>query len=776
RCLAGPLLIVLSVLFVLRDAFGTEIWIRNPDLFGFWIPNHCYLGRSLAQGYIPEWNPFSMSGTPFAADPQSGWLYLPSMLTFPLMPCATATRVLIFLYPILAGLGLYSFLRTERLSAPAATVGGLSLAHVIAGSALAVTFSFGPLLTWIALLLACAAKLVRARTWGACAAWAGICALVLGQTAAVHLTNGAAMGTTILLAYLGLSWLRGLRSGELRGRALLLAGLILLVALVTVNAAYFVPRLAYIERTNLGLGYGALRDISERLTGARAGRAFPLAHLTARPPAIFLFGLSPGAYVGAVTLILAAAWLWTKRLHALGILFLCYGALFFALSLSTVARAIKPLALMLPAGDAYLHAPARFFYGVYVAVAVLGALGLEAWLRSEHGLRRLAMLAPGIALWGAGSLLAGALPVRMELFAIAAIVSVALLIASMRFPAMAGVLAVAVAVELVVNGLAGQAMDRVRYGRASITVGLPGVLLGGLREKTLDLTDYVSAGRSPDRAPSRSPVRAINLDNVKASSISQSMISRTEEVQGYNPFQLRRYWMLARALGPGFVYKVHSTRITKFVRPPPPAAAELFQIRWMKVPNWQRQKFPRAFRSWRQVADQGTNGVYEFRRPTARAELAGSWRLAGSRGRALRLTLAAGGDDRTGAVVLEADPGLQEDAASVSGEASFRWKNIQHAEIAVEADRDAILLVRNPFDPFWTARVDGRSVPVLRADFLFQAVRVPSGRHLVSLRYDDPWIERGMVVSGLAIILILSASVIGRGSPMTRGDPSGAGD
>src|SRR5947207_262359 len=85
----------------------------------------------------PAWNPAVMGGVPFAADPQSGWMYAPVMVLFTALPCDVAIRAMVVLQPILAGLGIYWFTRIEGLSRPAATVGGLALALMISAGELA---------------------------------------------------------------------------------------------------------------------------------------------------------------------------------------------------------------------------------------------------------------------------------------------------------------------------------------------------------------------------------------------------------------------------------------------------------------------------------------------------------------------------------------------------------------------------------------------------------------------------------------------------------------
>ena len=62
-------------------------------------------------------------------------------------------------------------------------------------------------------------------------------------------------------------------------------------------------------------------------------------------------------------------------------------------------------------------------------------------------------------------------------------------------------------------------------------------------------------------------------------------------------------------------------------------------------------------------------------------------------------------------------------------------------------------------DPHWRASIDGRSAPVLPADFAFQAVAVPAGTHEIEFSYVDPATRAAMAASlaALAISVILLA-------------------
>src|SRR6266540_7324764 len=125
RPFVGPAAIVIAVVVVLHQLlFGSTI-ATHIDLLSFWLPQYCFLGKALAAGHIPAWNPHVMIGIPFAADPQSGWMNLPAMLLFASAPCGTALRLYLFAQPVIAGTGLSSSLRIQETTRDAATPGGV---------------------------------------------------------------------------------------------------------------------------------------------------------------------------------------------------------------------------------------------------------------------------------------------------------------------------------------------------------------------------------------------------------------------------------------------------------------------------------------------------------------------------------------------------------------------------------------------------------------------------------------------------------------------------
>ncbi len=75
-------------------------------------------------------------------------------------------------------------------------------------------------------------------------------------------------------------------------------------------------------------------------------------------------------------------------------------------------------------------------------------------------------------------------------------------------------------------------------------------------------------------------------------------------------------------------------------------------------------------------------------------------------------------------------------------------------ELGVESDRDTVVVVRDAFAPGWTATVNGRPAPVLRADGRHRAVPVSAGRSQVVLAYRPPRLRAGLLLSALSAAVI----------------------
>ncbi|HEY64097.1 MAG TPA: YfhO family protein [Caldilineae bacterium] len=76
-------------------------------------------------------------------------------------------------------------------------------------------------------------------------------------------------------------------------------------------------------------------------------------------------------------------------------------------------------------------------------------------------------------------------------------------------------------------------------------------------------------------------------------------------------------------------------------------------------------------------------------------------------------------------------------------------------EIVIEArlHTPGYLVLNDTYYPGWHATVDGRPVPILRANFLFRAIALSPGEHLVVFTYRPGSFQRGVLLSAAGICL-----------------------
>lgn len=130
-------LLVLSLLGKILLPAPTEV-VYGGDLltqFYFWKG---YLAESLKEGFIPFWNPYNFSGTPFLAHPSVAFFY-PATILFLLFPLNIAFSLNYFIHLLLAGFGMYWLAKkymgtfSSLLSSCAFVLSGFFAARIYAG-------------------------------------------------------------------------------------------------------------------------------------------------------------------------------------------------------------------------------------------------------------------------------------------------------------------------------------------------------------------------------------------------------------------------------------------------------------------------------------------------------------------------------------------------------------------------------------------------------------------------------------------------------------------
>ena len=100
--------------------------------------------------------------------------------------------------------------------------------------------------------------------------------------------------------------------------------------------------------------------------------------------------------------------------------------------------------------------------------------------------------------------------------------------------------------------------------------------------------------------------------------------------------------------------------------------------------------------------------------------------------------------------------------------ASFHRPLTERSVWRVTTDRPGYLFTGDAYYPGWEAELDGRPVPLYRANLAFRAVYVPAGEHLVVQRFVPRSIEIGLAVAAaslLVVVLLLALAGAGERAP-----------
>ena len=75
---------------------------------------------------------------------------------------------------------------------------------------------------------------------------------------------------------------------------------------------------------------------------------------------------------------------------------------------------------------------------------------------------------------------------------------------------------------------------------------------------------------------------------------------------------------------------------------------------------------------------------------------------------------------------------------------------------AVDTNKSGWLVVADTWYPGWKANVDDKPVPIARANYMFRAVEVPEGNHIVKFIYRPFSFYLGIALSSLGLVFVLS--------------------
>lgn len=150
---AFALILALATTLFLPALVKREVFTLR-DHFDYFQPLRWFTAQELRAGNLPLWNPWSASGEPWLANPQTGVFYPPSWL-FLALPFETAFMLFLLLHLVVLGIGAY-LLFARKASQGAALLGAVAV--MFSGPVLSLMDVQNNLATvaWIPLALWCA--------------------------------------------------------------------------------------------------------------------------------------------------------------------------------------------------------------------------------------------------------------------------------------------------------------------------------------------------------------------------------------------------------------------------------------------------------------------------------------------------------------------------------------------------------------------------------------------------------------------------------------------
>jgi hypothetical protein len=265
------------------------------------------------------------------------------------------------------------------------------------------------------------------------------------------------------------------------------------------------------------------------------------------------------------------------------------------------------------------------------------------------------------------------------------------------------------------------------------------------------------------------PVRIVTADGAEGRHIlyaAQSLVYGVDSAGGYDSTMPRRVSVLIRILEGANPLQVASSGLNNAYKPSFLSdRARLDLAEQLGITTIIAQPSTGKAETWQ--SDLATQLVYEG--PDGRIlRLVGAPRgpllvyreeLVSNELDALRRFVDPSFDVRS-AVILEredlAREGVRPAGSAVgTGRILAATRGVNTARISVESTTPAWLVVTDSYSPGWSATVNGRPTPVVRADYAKRAIQVPAGRSEVAMRYLPPGLKAGVAVTSLTAIVVL---------------------
>lgn len=666
-------------------------------------------------GRIPSWNPYAFSGTTLSGNIQAAAWY-PFNLLFWFFPFDAAWSMLIILQPLLAGVFMMLYLQNRKLTQEAALVGGMSFAF----SGFAVSWlTWGTIvhvILWLPLALLSVDLLVEGRHKGA--QWILAFALAM-MVWAGHSQVALYSGLTVFAYFL---WsIRGQKKGN--KEALLSLGTFALGAAALVTLPVWFPFLRESVQS------GRVLDEGKWLVD---GWFVPVWHLVQFA--------APDFFGNPATLNYWGTWNYGEMVGYIGVapFLFALGALFgkpkgwvrFWMWVGVVALVMavaNPLAkapffLNIPFISAMQ--PTRLLSLVVLSLAILAAVGFDAWQKSKTFTLKRPFIVMGIALGGmwivaqAGARYASDFAANLAVAKRNLILPTAFFLASAgivfgrrKFAQTGGIAAAALIVLI--------AVDLLRFGW-KFTPFTP-------REYFFPETKVIQFLQRQPR-----PFRVMSLDD-RILPPNVAGYFGIESIEGYDPLYsalYERFMVVAQRNKADLTKPFGLNRILTLHNISSPLLP-LLNVKYVLALE------DVASPMLRLVTSEGEVRVYEYTRALPRAFLAEGIEevLEGDDAQVLDAVLSRKAD----ATIVQEPVGILSGPVLSSESVNILSYTPSAMVLEARAASPRLLVIQTPYDGLWRAQINGNKAHVVRVNYLFFGVVVPQGENTVELTHSPGW-------------------------------------
>lgn len=722
---------------------------------------------------IPLWDPYTLSGRPFLADPQSA-IFTPFSVPAYVLPFWKSLAVIAILKIFVAALGAFLLARTLGMR-----FGGALLTGLVFGFSLWsvtwvswTTMSVWAFLPWICLF----SELCVRRP--APLPWAGLAAAV-----GLQFLGGHPSSSFQVLVFLTLFWgVRTVASPRLRhrlGLRLFTFGSALAVG-TALAAVMLIPFVELLARSADLESRSAISDLLHQ--PPRYLLAIFLHDYWGRGPTAIEFASSleeHAYYVAALPLMLAASAVVVRasreRIAVLGV-----GAV--ALMVATGLPPFYDLIVGLPGFAASNNG--RIAVITVLCLAVLAGWGLDdlTGTRLPAGRPRrilavalLLLVVPVAIVAGAGYINVDALG---EAFRVAwGFVTPSSELASSAGMGLAGLTKFASLLEWLVVASAAVVLLFLRLrGRlgASLFVALtallvaadlfkagmgynPGIPVSHAEQPATGAIRFLQS-QHPARFAGLEPRAPVTLAAPLAPDVA--MRYRLQDARGYVvPYEGRYFEFWRRAVASDSAcYFLFCTYLADN-RPEALRALGLLGVGFL-MENRRDSRLRRL-----SVAYDGSDArIYRNPDSLPRAFLVGRQVVASDGEAALSAVMSPGFHARSEAVTEERIAGLAQrggERDASAGRARIAHYGRERVVVETTARRRSLLVLTDNWYPGWNATVDGEPAEVHRVNYLTRGVTVPAGAHRVELSFEPASWRVGWMVSSLALLVIVGVAALG---------------